>query len=325
MLVSFAPTNRDAFSSCTLVSLITFFLSLPRQSSQEFSTLTAPEPATSNFAPSTHCLGIARLVLGTLFACVRELRQFGLHVVLSIVQSFWFVTITRCRRFVVAMCCGKLSCLRTSACICQSLLVARMPPVTVFTCFPCFPAASLTKRMNWGPFLSLALHFLWALSRAVAKTSSTLLCLHLYLPSDRALRLDDRICSSVALLPHSCHSTHHSSLIFPVHMLVGVSNISCTELTAKRILHVSILQSSFHCILFARTDSDLIQLPCLFGPLPWWCGPILPLAVLRVGLVGAGVGLTLSWTCFGSYILALASHALLSRWCRFVKAVLLLS
>ena len=71
---------------------------------------------------------------------------------------------------------------------------------------------------------------------------------------------DDIKCSSVALLPHNLYSG--SSLIFHVHRLVRVGNISYRELIAKRIFLVSILQSLFHGIVFARTDSHLRQLLC---------------------------------------------------------------
>ena len=80
--------------------------------------------------------------------------------------------------------------------------------------------------------------------------------------SARALEQDDKICSSVALLPHGLYNG--SSLIFHVHRLVGLGNISYTELIVIRILLVFILQGSFHGIFLARTDYHLSQLPCFF-------------------------------------------------------------
>ena len=95
-----------------------------------------------------------------------------------------------------------------------------------------------------------------------ARTSSTLLCLHVYLPSAKAFVQADNTCSSVALFPHSLH--HGSSLNFHVQRFVGVGNMSYTELMAKRIVLDSIFQSSSHGSFLAQTDSHLSQLPCFF-------------------------------------------------------------
>ena len=155
--------HRDAFSACTPVSFMIFFLSLPVMPSiprvlhtdcagkPRHPTSTGKHHAFHPFA--WHC-STNSWYLSRLRSCASSIRS-SCGTVSSISSTVFSVcdhnTISG-RKFVVAICCGKLSCLLTSARICQSLLVARMPPAAVFTCFPRFPSVSQTKLMNWGPF-----------------------------------------------------------------------------------------------------------------------------------------------------------------------------
>ena len=116
-------------------------------------------------------------------------------------------------KFVVAVCSWMLSYILTTDLTRLSFLVAVMPPDAAFACFPGFPTVSLTKLMNWAPFPPLTLHFLRSLSRPIASSSSAWFCLCVYLPA-MVLKQHDKICSSVALLPHSLHNGPLSSSIY---------------------------------------------------------------------------------------------------------------
>ena len=174
--------------------LIFFFLSLLCRASRQFSTKTALGNCgillpLGNTTPSTlrHC-STNSWYLSRLRSWASSIRS-SCGTVSSINSTVFSVCdhiMMSGRTLVVAICYGKLICLLTSARICQLLLVAMMPSVAVFTCFPRFPSVSLITLMNWGPFPSLAPNFLRALTRPTARTSSTWLCLFVYVPSARA-------------------------------------------------------------------------------------------------------------------------------------------